>query len=67
MDPRTKSSLLWGAVGTLAFLVLIQGYQLVAGGGVTVAAIAGVAAVVGVGATALTYVAHGRLPGNESP
>ncbi len=30
MDPHTKSSILWGVVGLLSFLVLIQGYELVA-------------------------------------
>jgi len=29
LDDRTTASLLWGAVGGLSFLVLIQGYQLV--------------------------------------
>jgi hypothetical protein len=29
MDPRVKSSLLWGLVGGMAFLVLVQGYHLV--------------------------------------
>ncbi|WP_122088959.1 hypothetical protein [Halalkalicoccus subterraneus] len=28
MDPRLKASLLWGAIGALSFLVLIQGYEL---------------------------------------
>lgn len=28
MDPRLKASLLWGAVGALSFLVLVQGYEL---------------------------------------
>jgi len=67
MDPRTKSSLLWGVVATLSFLVLLQGYELLAAQRVTIAAKAGVALAVGVGATALTYAAHDRLPGNESP
>ena len=31
MTPRRKSALLWGAVGLLAFLVLVQGYQLLVG------------------------------------
>ncbi|MBX0286565.1 hypothetical protein [Haloarcula salinisoli] len=67
MEPRTKSSLLWGVVGGLAFLVLLQGFELVTGQRVTVAAKAGVAVAVLVGATALTYAARNRLPGNESP
>ena len=67
MDPRTKASLLWGVVGCLAFLVLLQGYELLSGQRVTVAAKGGVAVAVLVGATALSYAAQDRLPGNESP
>ena len=67
MEPRTKSSLLWGLVGCLAFLVLLQGFELVTGQRVTLAAKFGVALVVLVGAAALTYAARNRLPGNESP
>jgi len=64
---KAKSSLLWGVIGALAFLVLLQGYELLAAQRVTLVAKFGVAAAVLVGATALTYVAHDRLPGNESP
>ncbi len=67
VDVRTKSSLLWGVVGALSFLVLAQGYELLSGAGVSIVAKAGVALVVAVAATVLTYTAHGRLPGNESP
>lgn len=28
MEPRTKASLLWGLIGALTFLVLLQAYQL---------------------------------------
>lgn len=62
-----KSSLLWGVIGGLSFLVLLQGYELLTGTFVTVAVKAGVALAVAVGATVLTHFAHGRLPGNESP
>jgi hypothetical protein len=31
VTPRRKSALLWGVVGLLAFLVLVQGYQLLVG------------------------------------
>lgn len=31
MDVRTKDALAWGAVGSLAFLVLAQGYVLATG------------------------------------
>lgn len=54
MDPHTKSSLLWGLVGLLSFLVLIQGYELATERSVDVAVKAGVALLVGAGATALT-------------
>ncbi|MFY4811501.1 hypothetical protein [Haloarcula argentinensis] len=67
MDPRTKASLLWGVVGGLAFLVLIQGYELLAGAPVSIPAKAGVAVVVGVGATLASYRMQPRLFGNESP
>ena len=67
MDAQTKSSLLWGVVGALAFLVLVQGYELLAAEPVTLGAKAGVALAVGVGAALLTHTARGRLPGNESP
>jgi hypothetical protein len=67
MDPRIKSSLLWGVVGALAFLVLLQGYELLAAQRVTLAAKVSVAVVVAVGATLLTYATRDRLPGNESP
>ncbi|AUV80493.1 hypothetical protein C2R22_01485 [Salinigranum rubrum] len=55
MTPRTKSSLLWGLVGALAFLVLAQGYDLIVGLDVGFAARFGVAAVVGVAAAGLTH------------
>ncbi|WP_226011610.1 hypothetical protein [Halomicrobium salinisoli] len=67
MDPRTKDSLLWGLVGTLSFLVLVQGYQLLTEATVNVWAMFGVALAVGAGATGLTHVARARLFGSESP
>ena len=67
MEPRTRTSLLWGVVGGLAFLVLLQGYELLADVRVTPAAKFGVASAVLVTATALTYAARDRLSGNESP
>ncbi|EMA19904.1 hypothetical protein [Haloarcula argentinensis] len=67
MDPRTKASLLWGVVGGLAFLVLIQGYELLAGVPVSIPAKAGVAVAVGVGTTLASYRMQPRLFGNESP
>jgi len=67
MERHAKSSLLWGVIGGLAFLVLLQGYELVTGQRVTVVAKAGVALAVLIGATGITYAARDRLPGNESP
>jgi hypothetical protein len=55
VTPRTKSSLLWGLVGALAFLVLVQGYDLLFGLSVGFAARFGVSAVVGVVAAGLTH------------
>ena len=66
MRPRLKASLLWGVVGTLGFLVLLQGYELIAGHRYSVAVKAGAALVVLVGASALSYVADGVLAGGTS-
>ncbi|PSQ47624.1 hypothetical protein BRD19_08990 [Halobacteriales archaeon SW_7_65_23] len=53
MDPRYKSDLLWGAIGALSFLVLIQGYHLAGGAFIGVRLMASVAATVfGVSAVA---------------
>ena len=56
LSPAARASLLWGVVGGLAFLVLVQGYELVGGESVTVPAKVGVALAVTAGATLLTYV-----------
>ena len=65
MTPRWKSSFLWGVVGALAFLVLVQGYRLVVGSfGVSVAAIGGVTLLVGVTAAGLTHALAPRIHGN---
>ena len=59
MRPRVKSALLWGAVGFMSFLVLVQGYALLSGPlvsitqGATLAV--GVAAVTTACAYALEY------------
>ena len=66
MTPRTKSSILWGLVGALTFLVLVQGYQLVVERlTVGVGPLAGVALGVGALAAAGAYVAEPRLRANE--
>jgi hypothetical protein len=65
MDARQTDSLLWGVVGGLAFLVLVQGYELAADESVTLAVKAGVAVAV-LAVTALA--AHALRPllaGNE--
>ena len=61
--PRVKASLLWGVVGLLAFLVAVQGYELLTGYRYSLAVKAGVALAVGVGATGSSYVAEERLFG----
>ena len=55
MRPRVKASLLWGVVGLLGFLVLLQGYELWSGYRYDLAVKAGVAVAVGVGATGVSY------------
>ncbi|WP_227352911.1 hypothetical protein [Haladaptatus salinisoli] len=61
MDPRVKSSLLWGVIGVLAFLVLLQGYELYTNYRYPLGVKVGAALVVGIGAPLLTYVADGYL------
>jgi hypothetical protein len=55
VTPRTKASLLWGLVGALAFLVLVQGYDLLLGLDVGFAPRFAVAAVVGIVAAGLVH------------
>ncbi|MFB6140979.1 MAG: hypothetical protein ABEJ26_11140 [Halosimplex sp.] len=55
LSPATRSSLLWGVVGGLSFLVLVQGYELLAEVPVGLGAKFGIAALVAVGAAGLTY------------
>ena len=61
MDPEVKSSLLWGMVGGLAFLVLLQGYQLFTDQFVSVELVAGVAVVVGTVTAAVAQLLRPRL------
>ena len=61
MNPRQKSSLLWGLVGGGSFLVLLQGYEILTGAFADPLVKVGVALVVAVGATTLSHVARGRL------
>lgn len=55
MGQIRKASLLWGLVGGLSFLVLLQGYELVSMDRVDWLVKFGVALVVVAGATALSY------------
>lgn len=61
MDSRLQSSLLWGLVGALSFLVLHQTWVLLGGTFTSIGVMAGTALVVGVVSTVATYVAEGRL------
>ncbi len=61
VNDRVKHSLLWGAIGTLSFLVLLQGYELLADYRYDLAVKFGAALVVAVGSPALAYVADGVL------
>ncbi|WP_247002581.1 hypothetical protein [Halosolutus gelatinilyticus] len=53
--PRHKSALLWGTVGTLTFLVLLQGYALFIAPPVTIVQGIAIALLVGIGAATGTY------------
>ena len=63
MTPRRKSSLLWGLIGALVFLVLAVGFRL-AGGSLPVGAggLAGIAVGVGGVVTTLAVALEARLP-----
>ena len=67
LTPVVKSSLLWGVVGALSFLVLIQGYELVTDQRISFLVKFGVALLVGAVAGGSTYAVQGRIPAeNES-
>lgn len=61
MDARLKASLLWGLIGAFSFLVLVQGYELLAELGLSFAVKLLVATGVFGGATAVSYVFEGRF------
>lgn len=61
IEPAVRSSLLWGLVGALAFLVLVQGYQLIRGEFVGFAPLFGVTVAVWVASAALAHVLRPRL------
>ncbi|MCU4751038.1 hypothetical protein OB919_03420 [Halobacteria archaeon AArc-curdl1] len=61
MEPRQKSALLWGAVGFMSFLVLVQGYALLREPLVSIMQGFSVAVVVGIGTAAVAYVLEYRV------
>ncbi|WP_312912538.1 hypothetical protein [Natronosalvus caseinilyticus] len=61
MDARLKSAVLWGAVGTMTFLVLVQGYALAVEPLVSLPRAGLVALVVGVGTAAVAYRLESRV------
>jgi putative flippase GtrA len=61
LSRRIKSALLWGLVGALAFLALVQGYALFVEPLVTITEGAAVAFAVGVGTTVGAYVLEHRI------
>ncbi|WP_159902314.1 hypothetical protein [Salinirussus salinus] len=65
MDARRKDSLLWGVVGGLAFLVLVQGYELLADEAVALTVKTGVALGVLVVTALAAHALRPRLAGNE--
>jgi hypothetical protein len=65
MERRTRASLLWGAVGGLSFLVLVQAWRLLGGEPVTTRAAAGAAVVAAAGAAVLAYLAEGTVGGAD--
>ncbi|SER12110.1 hypothetical protein SAMN04489841_3003 [Natrinema salaciae] len=74
IDPRAKSAFLWGVVGTLSFLVLVQSYALFATPLVTITQALALGIAVGLGAGSGAYLleprfaawAADRSRGNES-
>ena len=63
LTPRHRSSLLWGAVGALSFLVLHQTWLLLGGTFTSVGIVATMTALVGVVSTVTTYYAEEWLYG----
>lgn len=65
MNPRVKEAILWGVIGLLSFLVLLQGYELLQDVRVDLTVKAGMALVVFVATTVITYVASGHVSPRE--
>ncbi|WIV67801.1 hypothetical protein [Natrialbaceae archaeon AArc-T1-2] len=61
MTPRGKSAILWGIVGALSFLVLVQGYALFAGPLVSIGQAGAVAVLVAVGTGVSAYALEYRI------
>lgn len=61
MDRRTKSSVLWGVVGGLLYMVLIQGYVLATASDIGALVMVGMAIGVGLATTAVTYTTAPRF------
>ena len=61
MNPQTKQRLLWGVVGLLSFLVLIQAYELISAVRIDWGVKAVVAVVVGIAAAVVTGRSQVRL------
>jgi len=66
MDPRFEASLLWGLVGGMAFLALLQGYHLVTNRFLGVGPMAAGAVAVFAVTTGLAHTLRPRLIQNES-
>lgn len=56
VNPRLKSSLLWGLVGTLVFLVLVQSWRLTGGPRIDLGVMIGAAAITFAGAALGSYI-----------
>ncbi|HET7323543.1 MAG TPA: hypothetical protein VFJ06_04355 [Halococcus sp.] len=65
MRPRAQSSLLWGTVAALVFLVLAQGYELLFASGIGLLTKFGIAVVAFVCATGASYVFDSWLERSE--
>ena len=65
MRPRTKASLLWGLVGGMTFLVLVQGYELVGEPGIGFGAKLAVGLFVGIVTVGVTYTVDSQLGGEK--
>ena len=65
MNHRLKRSLLWGTIGALSFLVLVQGYELLSNVRLSFALKFAVAGVVAALATGSTYLSEPVLIGEN--